>query len=273
MRVIISINSDIGENLALHWQRMGFRVAGTYRNWNSNCDRLKDAGVEMVHCDLQESDSISKSTDQLLNISPWEVLVFASGDQKPIGKFEEIDIDDWKKSITSNFLGQIEMVHGLLRGRRPNSDFFPSVVFFAGGGTNSPVERYSAYTISKIALIKMCELLDFENQDCKFTIIGPGWVETKIHDATLEAGVLAGSNYMKTLEMRTGKKMNPMINVLVNIDWIIKQPKSVVGGRNFSSVHDNFKSESLINALKIDSNLFKLRRFGNELVFGGEVYE
>ena len=60
-----------------------------------------------------------------------------------------------------------------------------NVVFFAGGGTNSPLPDLSAYAASKIFLMKMCELLDDENEDLNVFIVGPGWVKTKIHEEVL----------------------------------------------------------------------------------------
>ena len=35
----------------------------------------------------------------------------------------------------------------------------------------------------------------------KFTILGPGWVKTKIHNQTLKAKSKAGLNYKKTLDL------------------------------------------------------------------------
>ena len=44
----------------------------------------------------------------------------------------------------------------------------------------------------------MCELLDAEIHDTAFTILGPGWVNTKIHQSTLANKHKAGENYKKT---------------------------------------------------------------------------
>ena len=140
-----------------------------------------------------------------------------------------------------------------------------TVIFFAGGGTNNATERYSAYTISKIASIKMCELLDFEFEDTKFSILGPGWVKTKIHNATLEDKVNAGKNYFKTRELISENGMNSMERVIDCCDWVINQPKNIVGGRNFSVVNDNWGSEDLTELLGKNQDLYKLRRLGNDL--------
>ena len=139
------------------------------------------------------------------------------------------------------------------------------MILFAGGGTNNATERYSAYTVSKIASIKICELLDFENYDYSFSCIGPGWVESKIHNATLKAGAKAGSNYDKTLKMREEKLMNPIEDVIECCNWVIAKEKNIVGGRNFSVVHDAWRKSNLEKYLLNDTNIYKLRRYGNDL--------
>ena len=50
----------------------------------------------------------------------------------------------------------------------------------AGGGTNNPFTNYSAYCVSKIALIKMCELIDDEYKNLNVFIIGPGLLKPKL---------------------------------------------------------------------------------------------
>ena len=137
---------------------------------------------------------------------------------------------------------------------------------FAGGGTNSATIDYSAYTISKIASIKMIELLDAEINDTTFSILGPGWVKTKIHDATLQSEEAAGENYIKTLDMldKNGEKCNPMEDVIKCCNWILSSDRELVGGRNFSLVFDPWDSKD-IEKIRDDSNNFKLRRFGNEI--------
>ena len=165
-------------------------------------------------------------------------------------------------------MSQFRLLRKVLESRNLSTPHPPVVLMFAGGGTNSATVRYSAYTISKIACIKMCELLDAEVRDTTFTILGPGWVDTKIHEATLRAGEEnAGENLSKTRSMLEDGKCNPMSRVIECCDWIVNAPKEVVGGRNFSLAHDPWDSNA-ISCIENDPDLFRLRRFGNN--FFGE---
>lgn len=268
MRVIVSISSDIGTALAIDWVNSGHQVCGTYRTWSNNCERLKNLGVDLIECDLSDEKSIETAIHYFSNNYVWETLVLAAGDQKPIGLFSDVRYFEWSHSIQVNFLGLVSFLHAMMKCESKINKV-RTVIFFAGGGTNSATERYSAYTISKIASIKLCELLDFEYHEYKFVCLGPGWVETKIHNSTIEAKENAGANFHKTLNMRENALMGPISKVVKCCNWIVASDKAIVGGRNFSVVNDAWGSPELDDLLIHDSNMYKLRRSGNELRIRG----
>jgi NAD(P)-dependent dehydrogenase (short-subunit alcohol dehydrogenase family) len=195
--IVISATSDIATEMCVHWAKKGWTLSGTYLSQGANYKKLMGL-MKLFPCDLLNKDSIDE-TAQLIgkSIKGWELIIFAAGSLMPVGSFDQVDIDEWIASIHLNFIHQIRMLRNLLpyRDRQAGEK---TVLFFAGGGTNTAVVNYSAYTVSKIALIKMCELLDAEIPDVKFSIIGPGWVKTKIHHATIQAGkAFAGDNFEK----------------------------------------------------------------------------
>jgi len=260
--IIISISSDIGFSLAMKWLEGGKDVVGTYRTKSSLCEELESKGANLFHCDLKDKKSIKRTINLINKLSSWETLTFAAGHQEPVGKFLDCNFEEWGESITVNFTHQLNFLHGLMRNKSANKS---SVLFFAGGGTNNATIAYSAYTVSKIALIKMVELLDAEIVDTTFSILGPGWVKTKIHESTLKAGNAAGKNYEKTIQMleNNGSECYPIDKVVNCCDWLLSSPRNLVGGRNFSAVHDPWESDK-INLIQDDPNIFKLRRFGND---------
>jgi hypothetical protein len=108
----------------------------------------------------------------------------------------------------------------------------------------------------------MTELLDSEINDAKFSIIGPGWIKTKIHDQTISAKDNAGSAYLATVRRINDSNFGSMEDLLDCIDWICSQPKDIVGGRNISSQHDRWKSDLAI-ILSSNPSAGKLRRHAN----------
>jgi NAD(P)-dependent dehydrogenase (short-subunit alcohol dehydrogenase family) len=263
--IIVSISSDIGLAMAYRWLARGDRVLGTYRTDSPALGALRAQGAHLVQCDLGDPVSVVAAVKALsAAVGFWDVLVVAPGTTVPIGPFIDTDFDQWDRSIAINFTNQMRLTHGLLRTRSRRAELGPCVLFFAGGGTNNATVNYSAYTVSKIALIKMCELLDAEIPDSRFAIVGPGWVKTKIHTETLRAGSAAGSNLQRTREKIDQGDFTPMDRVLDCCDWVIEAPREIVSGRNFSVVFDAWDDQSLAAILRSDPNMYKLRRAGND---------
>jgi len=264
MKIILSVSSDIGTALAKNWVAAGHPVCGTFRTPSAATRELEELGVSLVHCDLLNSNSISSAVAALRKLGAWNTLVLAAGNQDPVGLFESVNFSDWRESVEGNFTSQLEVLHGLLPTREVNESHEPTVLMFAGGATNRATTHYSAYTISKIASIKFCELMDAEIQDTKFVILGPGWVNTKIHLSTITAGTEAGSNYETTVEKLESGEMFPMEDVINCINWIDQSPKATAGGRNFSAVFDPWGAPGLDKFLIENPDAYKLRRSQND---------
>lgn len=263
--IILSASSDIGYALSQRWIQNGWSVYGTYRVRSELCSDLESSGAQLIHCDLLNVDSIREASSNLADICPeWDVLVLCSGMLEPIGAFEENDIDQWEDSFRVNFTSQVRFIHSLLPYRRLGNDSIPSVLLFAGHGTNNAPINMSSYIVSKIALIKMCELMDSEMRDTRFIIIGPGPVNTKIHEATYSAGSKGEANYLKTLDRDKKNHWVSMDEVLDCCDWAIDSPREVVSGRNISLVFDYWGEKELDTELLNDPDMYKLRRSGND---------
>jgi len=261
--IIIGASSDIGNALCERWLKNGWEVFGTYRIESSAVHEMRNRGVNLVYCDVSDSSSIYDACDKLKKKCPsWDVLVMCPAIQGPLNSFMECNFNEWENSVNINFTNQMRMVHELLPLRRVGTDPEPCVLFFSGGGINEAPLNFSAYILSKIAAIKMCELLDAEIQDASFVVIGPGWVKTKIHSEMLAAGPKAGLNYQRTLEKFQKDDFTPMELVLDCCDWIVNTPKKAVSGRNISVIHDDWGNKEFEKKLNQDHDLLKLRKYG-----------
>jgi short-subunit dehydrogenase len=181
----------------------------------------------------------------------------------PIGPFEDVNFDEWEAGFRVNFLTTLRVMRGLLP-LRDRSVGSPIVILFAGGGVNSAPINFSAYTAAKIALIKMIELLAEEMSDTRFVILGPGWVDTKIHQETLQAATTAVEASKETRRRLKFGDFVPMERVLECIDWAISEDSAIISGRNFSVAHDRWGEIGLREKLTNDRDMYKLRRCGNE---------
>ncbi len=262
--IVISASSDIGWAIVQDWCKKDWTVFGTYRQMHDFMKPTGQADPFLIPCDILDVKSIDAACADLARLCAWDVLLIAPARQEPVGRFHEVDFDEWEEGVQVNLLRQLRILHRLLPHRGQSTEFKPTVMFFAGGGTNNSVDRYSSYTLSKIALIKMCELLDTEMPDVRFVIVGPGWVKTKGHLPTLKVGAsMAGANYEKTLLKLASDDCTPMADVVGCCNWLIETQCDAVSGRNFSVVFDQWGSPGLEAALKADIDMYKLRRSGN----------
>jgi NAD(P)-dependent dehydrogenase (short-subunit alcohol dehydrogenase family) len=262
--LVIGASSDIGSALCNDWIAKNWEVAGTYRTESKTVKLLNAKMSALVQCDLRNSKSVENVCAELNKAMPkWDVLVLGPGLQEPAGLFHECDFDEWVESVEVNFTSQLRFLHFLLASRSPKCMSGPTVLFFAGGGVNSAPANYSAYTVSKIALIKMVELLAVEITDAKFLIVGPGWVKTKIHHSILNAGERAGASYERTLEMFKNGTFTPMEKVVECCNALISGPREILTGRNFSVAFDRWDDPNLLELLQKHPEMYKLRRYGN----------
>lgn len=261
---VLALSSDIGAALARHYLGQGATVLGTYRT-ELQADLQENPRVRACACDLADPATTHVLTDFLRAAAqPWEVFISCVGQLSPVGKFLTVPFAAWETSVQVNSTAQLRALHAVYPFRCTGAEV--SVVFFAGGGTNNPFTSYSAYCLGKIALIKMCELLDDEAPDINAFIVGTGWVRTKIHAQTLDAGAAAGANFATTQRfLAEGQIGTSYADIAAMIDWGCAQGRSVTGGRNFSVVHDAWREggQALATTLQSSPHHYKLRRHGN----------
>lgn len=260
--VILSISSDIGFYLGKKYLTDGNRVIGTYRNYGKLSKLGSFSSCSLIKCDLTNKKSIHEFIERFkkLNIV-WDTFISCVGDLRPLKPFFKGDFEEWEASVEVNSLLQMQILHSLYPFRNIKGS---QVVFFAGGGVNKAVFSMSAYTISKIMLIKMCEFLDAENDDMSIFIVGPGWVKTKIHDAVLKNVDVSRVKYNETVKRLKGKDDVSLQKIYKYIRWLTSQDKKTVSGRNFSLAYDPLDEKGrniLANELLKDKDMYKLRRF------------
>ena len=262
--IVLGVNADIGANIAMKYLNDGFEIIGTYRKKNKNIKILESYdNISFFQCDIcSKKDRDNFFEEVKTRKFKWTNLFSSVGSSEPIGKFFDLDFLDWERSISINFTSQLSIIHGLYELRKKNN--VSCINLMAGGGTNSPMLNYSAYCVSKIGLIKMCELIDSEYEDLKIQIIGPGFVKTKTHQETLNAKEMAGKNYQRVKKfVESGNQGTSFEDIYKCLRWIDLSDKNITSGRNFSVVHDSWGEESLDLELLKNSELYKLRREGN----------
>ena len=259
--IILGINSMIGKNISDFMAKDKVEIFGTYRKKNSDLLSL-DKKIKTFKCDLTKKNDLKNLKIKLQSLNfKWDLIFSAVGTTEPIGPFFSTPFQRWQESFNSNFLGQVSTIHHLYNLKNNKNS---NICFLAGTGTNGTMDNYSAYTISKIALIKFCELISSEYPKLKIFIIGPGLTRTRSHYETLKAKKKAGKNYNKIkMFMKSGKQGTSFKTIYNCLRWACLEKKNAVSGRNFSVVHDKWGNKKLTKLLIQNKDYYKLRRFGN----------
>lgn len=263
--IILGVSADIGLNICRLFQRDGARILGTYRNDFAERENLaKLSGVRLLQCDLTNPSDIDELAQSAAQSGyAWDTIFSSVGTSEPIGRFFDLNFNDWARSVDVNMISQLRAIHALYPMRDKSKTV--NIALLAGGGTNNPFRCYSAYCVAKIGLIKMCELIDDEAEDVNAFILGPGFVKTKTHYETLRAGAKAESNLDRVEKfMASSGNGTSFEDIYKCLEWSRKMGRDVVGGRNLSVVHDRWgEDDGLANELKLDKNMYKLRRYRN----------
>ena len=192
----------------------------------------------------------------------WDLIVCCYGALEPIGSFWDADPAEWERGVEVNALLPLRQIRLLYPHRRRGA----SVCLFSGAGASGPAPTYSAYCASKVMLTKMVELMDAESGDCKFFILGPGMMWTKIQEQTLRAGGRA-ANYRRVLNFVQSDDLGTSHDAVYEfLMACVAAPKAAVGGRNLYVPLDD---PSRLGELVGDPDLLKLRRCGDEAVRRG----
>lgn len=233
--VILGERSEIGNALASRYVRDGYKVC-------------------------------LSSSPMPREVQGWHKFISCVGTMKPIGKFFDVDFERWADSVRINTLHQLRWLHRIWKERSLEAPEI-GICFLAGGGVNNPVDNYSAYVASKIFLIKMCELLTSEYSNVNAFAVGPGYVNTKMHDETLNSDLDYDDPAIKKLVEFKKTAGTSMEDIYQSIEWCFSQGREVMGGRNLSTVHDLWKTDgppdgdaSLSAELRGNPDLYRLRR-------------
>ena len=256
--LIAGIDSVIGELIASSLLNDAWKVLGTSRR-----DETIKTKSNSFFCDFSDSKSIDKCVSSIIQFSPKiDLLILAVGVLDPIGKYHDVDFDKWEEGFYINCIGPLRFINKLLPSLKNQNKSM--VLTFAGGGINSSPERFFSYTLSKVSLTKSMELLAAEEPNVRFVSLGTGWIDTPIHKQTVRAGDSAGIVGPETKRRIQSNDFVDINEISKFGKWAYKEAPHTISGRNFSLKNDRWSTSELNDRLQGDSDLYKLRRYGND---------
>lgn len=198
----------IGEAIALAFAREGARLAIASRT-QSELDQVAakiqelSGQVLVIPTDVSNRDDVVRLVKTTLDsYGQVDVLVNAAGVYGPIGPMWDIDVDEWIRAMQINLFGTFMCCHAVLPHmieRRQGK-----ITNFSGGGATLPLPRFTAYGVSKTAIVRLTETLAEEVKESNIQVnaVAPGAVDTRLQDDVLAAGERAGDLLARIRKLR-----------------------------------------------------------------------
>lgn len=256
----------IGEAVARALARAGARLALVARS-PADLERVAEAvrelGVQVmaVSADVARRGDVERAVTMTLEVfDRIDVLVNAAGIYGPIGPLVESDMDSWAAAIEANLLGTAYALRAVLPGMITRQQGV--VINFSGGGAVSPFPRFSAYSASKAAVVRLTETVAEEVKEygIRVNAIAPGAVNTRMLDEALAAGDRAGAEFYRKAQEQKSKGGTPPERAAELAVFLASPAAAGVTGRLISAVWDDWKSLADRGSELAGSALFTLRR-------------
>ena len=225
-----------GSNLILVARTMS-ELEATKREIES----LSATRVEIFRGDVSQPREVKELVEfSLKEFASVDILVNCAGVPGPIGLTCDIDTEKWLETLLINLYGTFLCIKAvfpiMIKNKRGK------IINFSGGGAVSPRPRFSAYSASKGAVVRLTETLAEEVKEYNICInaISPGAVNTKMLDAVLEAGEAAGEELVKAIKQKQEGGTPPERAAELSL-FLASSKSDGLTGRLISAVWDNWR--------------------------------
>jgi len=211
-------------------------------------------------CDIKLSEKVNEAVSFAKKAcGQIDVLVNNVGIQPPIGPFASADIAGWKKNIEVNLFGAVNMTRAVLSDMVARKK--GKVINLAGGGATSPRPNFSAYAVSKTAIVRFTETLAMELKEYNIDVnaISPGAVNTKMLEEVLSAGGLAGIEAGEAEKRKIVGGDSPELAADL-VCFLASDESDGITGKLISARWDQWKEEPFQTKLRVDKDFATLRR-------------
>jgi 3-oxoacyl-[acyl-carrier protein] reductase len=194
-----------------------------------------------VRADVGCPEEVRAAVDQALErFGRIDVLVNAAGRQPPIGPLAENDAADWAQTIQVNLLGTFHCIQAVLPGMRQRRA--GKIINFSGGGATSPRPNFSAYAVSKAAVVRLTETLaeELKPYNIQVNAVAPGAVNTRMLEEVLAAGTVAGPE-LNEAQRRKERGGTPPELAAALVAFLASEASDALTGKLISAPHDDWQ--------------------------------
>jgi len=267
--IITGAGRGIGRAIALKCSSEGAKVAilaRTESELKETAEQISRAGgtAHLFVCNIASADDVNEAVSFARRKSgSIDVLVNNAGIQPPIAPFAESDLGEWKKNVEVNLFGTVHMIRSVLPdmiSRRKGK-----IVNLSGGGSTSPRPNFSAYAVSKTAVVRLTETLAVELKEYNIDVnaISPGAVNTKMLEEVLQAGTMAGKEAAEAEKRKEAGGDDPLLAAEL-VSFLASDRSDGITGKLISAKWDPWRDEEFQRQLRADKDFATLRRIDDK---------
>lgn len=191
-------------------------------------------------------------------------LVCAAAVIGPIGAIGDYAPETFKRTMEINVHGTLLAIYHCLPALRKAGG---SIVTFSGGGGTAPLPRYDAYAASKAAVGRLSENLAGALAPIPINCVAPGFVATRMHEATFAAGPeAAGREYFERTRSEVEKGGFPATEAAELVCLLLSGIS--FSGKLISAQWDPWRDPAFHRRLASERDLATVRRIDGVLFEG-----
>ena len=267
--IIFGASGSIGISIAKKYYRNGHNLY-LYLKSKNKIPYIKklfpkklDQIIKLKYIDLTNIKKSKKKLNQDKSVfMKADILINTVGEQGEINNFFKLNLDNFVKTFNINFFSYIYLFKNIYPFIKKNKNLL--IILFSGGGVTSLRTNFSPYSLSKIALVKLVEILskEIKNKSIRINSISPGIINSKMTQKTLkvERALIKNDelvNIRKEIKY-SDKSLNKVFNL---IEFLYSKKGKGISGKMISSRWDNFKDWDKEKVKKMTKNdIYTLRR-------------
>ena len=269
--VITGAGRGIGRAIALAYAREGAKVVLAARS-ESELQEAVDAVTEMgadaiaVPTDVTSQEDTERLASQAVDqFGRIDVLVNNAGISGPLGPLQGNDITDWVNTVTVNLTGTFLACRAVIPIMLEQSG--GKIINLSGAGATNAWSNMSAYCSSKVAVVRLTEVLaqELDGQGITVNALGPGSVHTSMWDKMTEQAAEAGADFIHQLGLRVTSGGGASIDECAELAvWLASEDSGALTGRLISAATDDFRGLTPRIPEIMDGEAYTLRRVGLE---------
>lgn len=261
--IVFGGSRGIGNIIANFLLDKEYKVTIASRSIADLLNKKKD-NMELIEVNISDEVKVKscfESHIQKFKSEP-DLVINAAAVQGPIGLTWDLSSEEWQETINVNITGSFNVTKYAVQNMlRKGSG---SIILFSGGGAAYSRPNFSAYGVSKTAVLRFVENVADElkniNPSIIINAIAPGAVKTKMTETIIAAGNSAGTAAYNEAVSTFETGGTPIEQITTLVDFLSDQSKNKkISGRLIHVREDYFGFVNKNNNSNIDI-AGKLRR-------------